>query len=387
VRARLLLIVSGLAATGVSKSEPLSITPFVGVKAEYSSNPFLLANAHAANDAALLLNAPTNYDLDAAHFALNPRIRYSDSGTYASLQSNSLHVDASAQFLSDLDSLSLIGGVGRDSSLYSSGLASNGAGVRADSTSAAASWQRTITPRFSFELDPSWQKVRYADSGRSGLADYANVGITPSLQYLLTERDTLSVLASGGEYKTSNGLTESKSVNLQLSLDHRLTEIWTLSASGGYSIARNSFNLFLISGREITLTSDQKGPVYKASIVRKGEQLDFSLGVSRAFIPSGFAFLSQQNAVSVGTNYTASQRWGFAASGSYLRTQDPLTSGGTTARTFFLGDVAATWHWTEVWAVTFEAKRESTKYAAFQVTTASTTVSIEISRQFPRMDL
>lgn len=370
----------------MSRAEPLSITPFVGVEAEYSSNPFLLGNPRAVNDAALLVNAPVNYDLDAVHFALNPRIRYSDSGTYASLQSNSLHLDGSAQFVTDLDSLSLTGGVGRDSSLYSNGLADNGVGVRADSTVAGASWRRIVTPRFSWEIDPSWQKARYADSGRSGLADYTNVGFAPSLQYLLTELDTASILLSGGDYKTSNGLTESKSVNVQLSLDHRLTEIWTLSASGGYSVARNTINLLLRSG-ELTLTSDQKGPIYKASASRKGEQLNLVVGVSRAFIPSGFAFLSQQNSVSLGIQYTASERWGFAASGSYLRTQDPLGSGATAARTFFLGDVSATWHWTEVWAITFEAKRATTQYEALQVSTNSTGVSVEISRQFPRIDL
>ena len=37
--------------------------------------------------------------------------------------------------------------------------------------------------------------------------------------------------------------------------------------------------------------------------------------MSRAFVPSGFAFLSQQNSVSVGASYTASERWGFAAIG------------------------------------------------------------------------
>jgi hypothetical protein len=387
VRARLLLVMSGLAANGMSRSEPLSVTPFVGVEAEYSSNPFLVSDAHAANDAALLVNAPISYDLDAAHFALNPRIRYSDSGTYASLQSNSLHLDASAQFLSDRDSLSLTGSVGRDSSLYFNGLANNGAGVRADTTVVGAGWRRVVSPRLSVEVDPSWQKVRYADSGGFGLVDYTNVGLAPSLQYLLTERDTASMTVSGGDYKASNGLTESKSVNAQLSLDHRLTEIWTLSASGGYSVARNSDNLLFRSGRELTLTSDQKGPVYKASAVRTGEHLNLSFRASRAFIPSGFAFLSQQNSASVGIEYTASERWGFAASGSYVRTQDPLTSGGTTSRTYFLGDVSATWHWTDAWAVTIEAKRANTKYESALVTTTSTGVSLEISRQFPRMDL
>jgi len=82
-----------------------------------------------------------------------------------------------------------------------------------------------------------------------------------------------------------------------------------------------------------------------------------------------------------------SARWSFAASGSYLRTQDPVTSGGTTSRTFFLADVAATWHWTEVWTITLEAKRQSTQYEVPQVSPTAITVSLELAKQFPRIDL
>jgi hypothetical protein len=378
---------SGLAASGQGKSEPLSITPFVGVEAEYSSNPFLLTQPRGLSDTAILVTAPINYDLDAAHFALNPNVRYSDSGTYASLQSNSLHLDGSVRYLGDLGSFSVTGGFGRDSSLYYSGLTSDGVGVRADSKTAGAAWQRSFAPRLSFELDSSWQQTAYGDQRRSGLQDYDNVGFAPSLQYLLNERDTVSVLTNGDVYKTANGLTESKSVNLQAALDHRLTEIWTLSVSGGYSVARNSFNLFFRSLLIEKIHSDQKSLVYKATLTRKGELFDLTASASRAFVPTGFAYLSRQDSASIASHYTWSERWGFAASGTYQRTQDPFAGGETTSRSYFAADLQAKWNWTENWAVALEVKETRADYQVPHVSTPSTTVSLEISRQFPRMDL
>jgi hypothetical protein len=389
VRARLLFIVGGLMASGMGKSEPLSTTPFIGLDFEYSSNPFLLATeGRAVNDVAVLLNSPTMYDLDGAHFSLTPRIRYSDSGTYASLNSNSLHLDASAQFSGDLQSFTVTASRGRDSSLYYSGLSSNGVGVRTDSIGATAAWVRELTPRLAFEQDVSWQRADYANGAiSSGLRDYQNTSLAPSLLYALDERDTLSVLGTAGLYKTIDGITESKSLNIQMGLDHKLTEIWNLSASAGYSRADNSFRVFFGPFLLGSIETQQKGPLYKLSLSRKGELLNFSATLSRAFVPSGFAFLSRQNNASVSVGYTYSERWTFVASGNYQRAQDPLTDGGYTRRSYFSTDASIQWHWTPVWSINLHATRVNARSESFTVSTASNSVSLEIARQFLRMDL
>ncbi len=361
----------------------------VGVSSDYASNPYLQAVDHRSeSDIALLLNAPTKYDLDAAHFALIPAIRYSDSGTYASLSSNSLHLDASAQFSTDLGSLALTSHVGRDSSLYYNGLSSNGVGVRTDSTQVAADWQREIAPRSAIELALSWSRVNYGQGAESsGLSDYHYLSAAPSLTFSVTERDTLSVLTSVGQYKTIDGLTESKNLNLQLGFDHRLTEIWTLSTSAGYSQSNNSvdvyFGPFLLGTEE----SEQKGPVFKAALIRKGELFNVTASVSRAYVPSGFAFLSRQDTAQLGIHYTYSERWAFAASGSYQRTQDPLSNDVFSSRRYFSADASADWQWTPNWKLTLHATRVDESYETVGASAASNGVSLEISRQFLRIDL
>jgi hypothetical protein len=380
--------VGALLASG-SKSEPLSTAPMVGLAAEYSSNPFLLtADQRSQSDLAVLLYTPLLYDADMWHVALTPKVRYSDSGTYASLDSNSIHADASAQYLSDRGSFSVTSSFGRDSSLYSSGLSSNGIGVRADSRQDAVEWQHQISPRLSFDVNSNWSQVTYGQVAKSsGLSDYRNTGAASSLIFAATERTSLSVIASAGLYRTINGETKSNSQNLQLGFDRQLTEIWTLSASTGYSKSNNSINEFFGPFFLGTEESEQKGAVYKAVLTRKGELLSLTVSASRAFVPSGFAFLSRQDSAQLGVQYTLSDRWQFAASGSYQRNQDPPSNGAFASRSFFSGDLSADWKWTPDWTISLHGTRVDESYRTLGLTAASNRVSLQISRQFLRIDL
>jgi hypothetical protein len=380
--------VGALLASG-SKSEPLSTAPMVGLAAEYSSNPFLLtADQRSQSDLAVLLYTPLLYDADMWHVALTPKVRYSDSGTYASLDSNSIHADASAQYLSDRGSFSVTSSFGRDSSLYSSGLSSNGIGVRADSRQDAVEWQHQISPRLSFDVNSNWSQVNYGQVAKSsGLSDYRNTGAASSLIFAATERTSLSVIASAGLYRTINGETKSNSQNLQLGFDRQLTEIWTLSASTGYSKSNNSINVFFGPFFLGTEESEQKGAVYKTVLTRKGELLSLTVSASRAFVPSGFAFLSRQDSAQLGIQYTLSDRWQFAASGSYQRNQDPPSNGAFASRSFFSGDVSADWKWTPDWTISLHGTRVDESYKTLGLDAESNRVSLQISRQFLRIDL
>jgi hypothetical protein len=361
----------------------------VGVAAEYSSNPFLLtAGQRSQSDLAVLLNLPIRYDADAWHFALSPRVRYSDSGTYASLDSNSIHADASAQHLSDRGSFSITSSFGRDSSLYSGGLSSNGIGVRADSRGDALDWQRQISARMTFDANLNWTQVNYGQIAKSsGLSDYRNTGAASSLIFAATERTSVSATASGGLYKTIDGETKSNSGNLQLGYDHQITEIWSLSASAGYSKSNNSINVFLGPFFLGTEESEQKGAVYKAVLTRKGELFNLTAGASQAYVPSGFAFLSRQDSAQLGAQYIFSDRWKFGASGSYQRNQDPSSNGAFASRSFFQGDVSADWKWTPEWTISLHATRVDESYRTQDLTAASNRVALQISRQFLRIGL
>jgi hypothetical protein len=374
--------------------------PLLGVASEYSSNPYLLSSGgRAVSDVAVLLNAPTNYDLDSAHFALVPSIRYSDSGSsYASLNSNYFHLNGSAAFSSDLDTLSLTAAIGRDSSLYQNGLSSNGIGVRSDSSSAGADWQRNITERSLVSLDASWNRVLYNQSATSsGLVDYRYVSVSSSAVYALNERNKFHVSGGAGQYLALDGVTKSTNYSLQLSFDRQLSEIWTISTSAGYAKSTNSAKIyygpFFIGTTEYgpyylrTVESQQKGPVYSASLTRRGETLSLTASASRAFRPSGFEFLSRTDIAQLDLGHTLSERWSFGAKVTYQNTATPSPNGALFAVRYFSGQLSTDWHWTPNWVISMHATWVNSKYDVPPISAQSTGVSLEISRQFLRIDL
>jgi hypothetical protein len=388
VRARLLLLVGTIFA-GVTRAEPLSMAPLIGASTEYASNPYLLsAGGHSVSDVAVLLNAPTLYDLDSAHFALVPSFRYSDSGSYASLASNYVHLNGSAQYLTDLNSLSLTASFGRDSSLYQNGLTSGGVGVRSDMSAAGIDWQRAITERSQLELDASWNRVLYDQNAETeGLVDYRYISVGSSLSCDLSERNKFKVIAGTGQYQALDGLTESKNLSLQLGLDRKLTELWTLSASAGYARSDNSETFYEGPYLLGTVESEQKGPVYNASLVRQGEAFTFAASASRAYRPSGFQFLSRQNIAELKVSYIYSERWTFGVKGDFTNTAIPDSTGATTSQRYFSGKLSADWHWTPTWVVSLQSTWVNVKYDVPPLSAQSTGISLEISRQFLRIDL
>jgi hypothetical protein len=373
--------------------------PLLGVASEYSSNPYLLsAGGRAVSDVAVLVNAPTNYDLDSAHFALVPSIRYGDSGNYASLASNYFHLNTSALLSSDLDSLSMKAGFGRDSSLYQNGLSSNGIGVRADSSSAGMEWQHAITQRSQVAMDASWTRVLY-DLGATptGLVDYRYVSIGPSASFTVSERESLRALLGAGQYQALDGITRSTNYNFQLGFDRQLTEIWTLSTSAGYAKSNNSqkifYGPFFIGSTEYgpyllrTIESVQKGPIYSASLTRRGEQLILAASASRAYQPSGFEYLSRQDIAQLDLDYTLSERWTFGAKVNYRNTATPFANGALYSVRYFSGQLSADWHWTPTWVISLHTTWVNVKYELPPDRAQSTGVSLEISRHFLRIDL
>jgi hypothetical protein len=388
-----LSIVSLFSASGRVFANPWSMQPLIGVAAEYASNPELIASSpQSETHAALLVDLPLNYDLDSVHFAVTPRVRYSNTTGYSSITSNFYHLDSSAQFMNDLSSLTFTGSFYRDSSLLYAGGLSNGVGERRDTSTADINWQRILTERVQFQFDVNTARTLYGqNTALTGLVDYRYSSASPSFAYMINERDTFRVIGAVGRYYSLNGSTSSDSVNLQLGYDHRLNEVWKLSATAGYSKSTNEYNYnsyefydgFIFPVFE-TLKSRQYGGVYSMSLTRQGEVLGASAGVSRALTPTGLAFLTRQDTVNGSVSYNYSERWTFTANAIWQNLSNPVIGGGSIDRRFYDIDFSAQWHWTEQWSVTLGSRILGQRYDQPAVSAASNGLSLEISRQFYR---
>jgi hypothetical protein len=385
----MLSIIAGSASAG-----PWSIEPQLGASADYNTNPALIQfNSSAEEHVAALVNLPLRYDADGIALSLSPSARISNSSGYSSLASSYTRVDGSVQFTNDLGSTTLQGGLARDSSLYHVGGFANGIGVRRDTASTSADWTRSLTERSALQLDASWSRVNYGQSGNL-LTDYKYLSAGPTFAHQLTERDTVKVLSKFGRYQSLDGITESTSENLELGFQRQLNELWALSTTAGYTRSTNSEKFFFGPFYLGSFSSSLNGAVYAATLTRQSEQFNFSGGVSRSLQPAGFAFLSRQDSVNLTATYVRSERWDFALSTVWDQARNPrpisvqgaLGTANVEVR-YFYAQLTADWHWTEQWIVSMHATRVTQQSTPPPYNAASSGVSIDIVRHFLRIDL
>ena len=380
-------------SAGRVQADPWAITPRMGVSGYYYSNPTLAGTgAMGTENIAALLDLPVTYDADGFEFLLRPSGRLGNERGYYSLASNYAHLDSSLQYSTDLSTATLQGEVARDSSLFFGGGLDRGIGVRRDSEATSADWTRSITERSQIALDASWSEVRYDQSANSaGLVDYRYITAGPTASYVLTERDSLQVIAGASRYQSLDGISESKSDNFQLGYVRQLSELWKLTANAGYSRSVNSekiyFTIFTYSFYVGTYTTDQDGATYSVNLSRQGEKLTLGASASRLLQPTGFAFLSRQDAISLSAAYKQSDRWDYTLTSTWQQAQTPEFQGEVFSERYLNTQVAANWHWTEQWIVSLQANRVTQHYGPPAINAASNGVNLSIFRQFLRTEL
>ncbi len=394
-----LVAVSAICISGRVFAEPWSTTPLIGVVGQYASNPALAAgDAQAETNAALMLNAPVNYDADDFHFVATPNIRYSNASGYSSITSNYFHLDSSAQLVNELGSTSVTAALYRDSSLLYAGELTNGVGVRRDTSAFGINWLRALSERLQLQLAANTSRTLYAQSGAQGrestqtdlantLVDYRYTTFSPALAIAESELNTVRVIGSAARYEALDGVSDSNSATLQLGFDRLLSEIWSLKTTAGYSRAENRYNYFFGPYLLEVLDSTQNGTVYSASLLRQSEVLGLTFGASRALAPTGFAYLARQQSVSLAGNYTYSERLAYGANLSWQTNSYPSSTGASVTQKYYSVVLSASWHLTEQWILTLQTTRLLQEYGSPTVSGASSGVTIQIARQFYRKDL
>jgi hypothetical protein len=392
--------VSAFCSSGRVFGEPWGTQPLIGIVGQYSSNPVLAANAaQSETNAAVVLDAPVNYDSDAFHFMATPNIRYGNASGYSGVTSNFFHLDSSAQLNDERGSTSVTAAIYRDSSLLYAGELVNGVGVRRDSSAFGINWQHLLSERLQVQLAANTSRAHYAENDAATptsydgeilgvLVDYRYTTFSPALAYAESELNSVRLIGAVGRYEALDGVSASNNANLQLGFDRQLGEIWTLKTTAGYSRAEDRYNYFFgkyLLGR---IDSTQNGTVYSANLLRQSDVLALNLGVSRALAPTGFAYLARQESVSALLNYTWSERWSYSANASYQTNSYPINGGsGSYEQRYYYTALAAVWHLTEQWSVTLQTTKILQRYGSPALTGASNGVSVQISRQFYWKDL
>jgi hypothetical protein len=379
------------AGAGVWVTEPV-----IGVAAEYSTNPDLLYVPHSSEaDGAILIDAPTTYHADNESLSIQPSFRFANRSGYSSLTSDYEHLTAVGEFDTELGTLTATGELARDSSLYYTYSLNGSEGVRRDTTSADAAWSHAFTERLSFNWDINTSRVVYGQSSTiTTLTDYHYSNASPALSWAYDERTTVKLLAAVGLYDSTNLETKSVNSNAQLGVVRQLTELWTLTASAGYSRETNSVSTyeyipvyigpFLIGFEKefVHLESTENGTVFNVNLTRKGERLALTGFGARSVVPTGFAFLATQTNYGVSFDYPRTERWKFDGSVQRNTFKEPQSFGAVVDDTYLSFNLSAAWLVTEKWTLTLQASKVTARYSPPFVDVASTGVSLQLSRHF-----
>jgi hypothetical protein len=393
--ARLCLLAAAMSIASQGKAGVWGTQPVLGVSGDYYSNPALLNLPNTAEThAALLLDAPATYVDDAFKVSILPSFRLSDSQGYSSLDSDYEHLSVRGELDSERNVFTATAGVARDSSLYHDYLLNGSTGVRRDTGTADLNWDRQLTERFDLNTDLNSVRVRYAEAaGTATLIDYKYTSLTPSLAWSQSERAKINVSANAGRYDSLNGQTKSTSANLQLGFVKQITEIWSLSASAGYSRANNELHTEQESFEEspngpvlvlipVDIKSTQNGTVYSVNLSRQTQVLLLSAVASRQLAPTGFAFLSRQDNYELKASYNESERWTLSGDVHRVNYQQPQSTGAEVDINVTYFQISTAWQWTEHWTVTLNATHVMERSAAPSASVASSGVSLVFSRQF-----
>jgi hypothetical protein len=397
--ARRLAWVAGILMVNSSQAGVWGVDPVVGVTGDYATNPALVdAPDTAATSGALLLDAPTTYYTGADKFSLLPSFRLGDTRGYSSTTSDYEHLTAKGEFDTERSTLTGTAGVARDSSLNYDYLSDGATGVRRDSALTDVNFDRYMTERLEFDLDANATRVRYGEtSGVATLVDYKYISLSPMLAWNTAERNKYTLTTSVGRYNSLDGTTESRNGNVQLGFSRKLSEQWSLTASGGYSRALNrifydeEFIVITPAGAILEIIPEkaetsQNGSIYSVNLSHQGSLLLLNATASRQIQPTGFAFLSRQQSYELTASYTLSPRWTVSADVRQVNYVNPLANGDFYSVKVPYASVNASWLWTEHWTVTLGAShvRETVQAPLFDQ--QSQELTLTLSRRFNHID-
>ncbi|HEY2463022.1 MAG TPA: hypothetical protein VGI32_03095 [Steroidobacteraceae bacterium] len=369
--------------------------PTLGVVADYASNPaLLLLSSTAQTNGALLIDAPTTYNGDAFEFYVVPSFRLGDSHGYSSVASDYAHLNVKSEFDSERGMFTAAAGLARDSSLYQDYLTSGATGVRRDTFTADLNWDRHLTERIDFDADAGTQEVRYGPSvGTPTLVDFKYTTVSPTFTLNSSEQNKLTLAASVGRYQSLDGTTESRSANLQVGFMRQFSEIWSLTATAGYSRSLNRLstaqeeivptpNGLSVELIPLTVESSQNGTVYLVNVTRQGSRWTLNASASRQLTPTGLAYLSRQELYEIKAAYSLTARWSLTPDVRFVKTESPAQPSGVTDYTVKYFGLSTNWRWTEQVTLSVNASRVAEKIQPPTYNVSSNELTITLSRQF-----
>jgi hypothetical protein len=197
-----------------------------------------------------------------------------------------------------------------------------------------ATWAYSQTERREFTLTASYLDATYYGNATTPLQDYTYGTVTGSEQYMLSERLSVSLSGSAGEYNTKVGDNLTQLTGASLGVIYEFTDRVHFSADAGLN-------------RRVEHSNASQGFVGDLVISRKTSTGSFGISASRGVVPSGYGFFTQTDQVRLQVLHDLEERLSADANISIYRNKSLFSTIDLEDRTYSQVLAGLTWRTTE----------------------------------------
>ncbi len=297
----------GDGATSQSEAAEWSLAPSLSMKGVYNSNLILTPLPHQESYG-YWVSPATEFAGKTERLEVGSKLAADFVGYYGGPEVDktfeNVFAPISARYKMEKDVLGFTGGFVRDNTLLGE---LQETGVALDFTqrnqwSGNPSWTRSLTERWSLQMDGQFTHVTYDGSGNR-LVDYRSVGGSGGVLYHVTERDDIRLTGSYTDFQTANSFLQASFPGVSMGLTHAFSESSSGTVYGGPKFLSSTVEL----GNGVGLTSHDTVWVAGGSLSKQFERATIQGSINRDLSPSGFGLIIATNRASVDGSYRLSE--------------------------------------------------------------------------------
>jgi hypothetical protein len=353
------------------------LAPTLGLSAEYETNPLLrYSQAESGSAFVASVEAPTQWDNDAAHFEVAPRVRLADSTGDSPIGQDAYYLSSLFDLKRDRSEWTVKARWADDSSALREPVAGTlvRTGIREDIVEGSIGWKDSLTERTQFSVNVDWQSLRYTTPGALafGLFNYEYGTAQQQLTRNWSERVTLQLVTLESRYELPlSGFAET-TLEGDLGIVLQATELISCTLQAGASRLRD----------DVT-DAAQSGSTYSANVKRTGLRSSWTLAASKSIQPSGFGTLAEATEADANFDWKHSERLDYSADFRNVRTTNSFAAITVAERGYTSVGLSARYRASEYWDVsgTVGWQRASSGATPFELAASGQGYSVMLSAQ------
>ena len=317
-----------------------SLSPTLAVGVDEDTNRTLATDAIASQGLSMTADMRLQRTTERFDLSLLPQLRVQRFSDRRFDRSDDGGLTAPASWLTERSNID-VSAVLRDQSTLTAEIFSTGIfdlNTRRRDEQVSASWAFSYAERRVFSLTSGFQSSDYHGNAATSLQDSRYATFGASERFILSERLSMSLDASTGEYRTPDAAFATRSDSISVGFMESLSERARVTGEFGVDRRTDQF-------------SSTNGFVGQLAVSRSTDRGGFSLAASRSVAPSGFGIFTQTDQAQLSMNRALGPRLSLNSTLGVYRTASAFQSFSLVERTYSQASVALVWQASEYWTV------------------------------------